>query len=487
MYYSYLCREFDTELILFKKEHVNDDFYMTTPYSARCGPFVRPRFSRLTLVCINQGSEFSVDRFPLCERIEYEPKVKEKTHAHFHKQIGLFQPDPFYVYINDTLTTMYGIRPRPFSLNMVLQSQSLDSYHCVSRLHGTVRTGGSGGSGVLLVTVFLDEPLHSLPLPITSDVNLWDQREAVAWLRENDIEYSLDSHSYPSYQVFRLLGGYFLPFRSVGFRSQRMMYQLYERYARYLQEYTNYYFSRFVAGRTDDYDLYQVIQEFVDATFVIDPQFDHYLNTAPVSRRFEQASVLADPVTRTIRVNSETTVKKLVYHLVNQFQFRKTSLIEYSREPYMRNYYLTATDFDSHKGQQILVSRPVFEMYLSYQPRLYGTSVIDPDRVGPYIWYGTIEEYSPRTRYLVQPISYWNQIIYLFNEWNTSHVNKWTDDVRERTDRVHFHSVIWKPDYQDYLYVPYGYSSSSVNVPACSIVWKNVEQKSCIVQLMIPL
>jgi hypothetical protein len=121
-----------------------------------------------------------------------------------------------------------------------------------------------------------------------------------------------------------------------------------KKFARYLVEYTMWFFSKYLNSSGKDISDKNVA-EFAQKYFQVDPDFI-YKNK--ISKTFTENNSF----TRNgkIIVHTEETIKRLVYVLRLNIQRDEDNILQYHSRTVIKNFYVDITDFNKYDGQVIL-------------------------------------------------------------------------------------------------------------------------------------
>jgi hypothetical protein len=135
-------------------------------------------------------------------------------------------------------------------------------------------------------------------------------------------------------------------------------YNTNKKLARYLIEYTLWFFSKYLHDSGKDTSD-KSVAEFAREYFKIDPNFI-YKNT--ISKKFEETNSFIR--NSKIIVNTEETIKRLVYVIRLNIQRDVQNILQYHSRNIIKNFYIDITDFNKHNGQVILVGEESVEKWI---------------------------------------------------------------------------------------------------------------------------
>jgi hypothetical protein len=121
-----------------------------------------------------------------------------------------------------------------------------------------------------------------------------------------------------------------------------------KKFARYLVEYTMWFFSKYLKSSGKDISDKNVA-EFAQKYFQLDPDFI-YKNK--ISKTFTENNSFTK--NGKIIVHTEETIKRLVYVLRLNIQRDEDNILQYHSRTVIKNFYVDITDFNKYDGQVIL-------------------------------------------------------------------------------------------------------------------------------------
>ena len=500
LFYSFLCHHYQKTLVLFDKNgtKTEDYFYLSHPYYKR--HFTNDiHYPDMIFICINQGQEFSYSKHPPCELIY---RKKEENEYVLSDRV-------LYHHVQEHLSLMY--QKQYHTVPYAPISQSVDSLGYVSFIH--IDQG----------TVFILDPLHSLPCKTNNKVDCWDEKQIDVFFADKNEKDTVEEYYYSGYRGYKFeknKRSYFLPIERNEHDSLLEKYQSFEKIARYLIQYTIYLFSHYcknkgitsfkneqgilyseedIEAKADEdklqeeddsdkeeeekddsderADIYSMIVQFVDEYSEINEAHQY----AKVSRKLDLQSIEFIKNGK-LQYTSELLRKKAIYSLLQEYKKSPLLFFNYANEPFMRNYFLSAVDFTTYPMHQIVEYNEVsqFEHFIqSRNDNNYPIFNSIQIQKGPYFLSLLIKE-CKHSFFLMQPISSIAHGINVYEKWVEKRMNiGWnTENMKEHT-HPHIHQLIWNNPIQ-YEYIPTIHPHS----PFFSIL---KEKEQYLLQVMLPM
>jgi hypothetical protein len=455
----FLSRHYKIHLFFAKKEGMSRDVFFWTDIKPHSERYIlsEPEYTHFAMIILNKGTEFNNLREPMCEVIELEERLADKT------RVCLFPvSDPLYNTLVQTINNMYGpkiIRGMP-EFKSPIVSQTINEHGLVSWLHTETESYA------------VMEPLCSLDLPLFHAVHLSTQVGTKSEMYKKWKGRYITQEGYT----------YFVPHEEHHDTYKTKLYRWYDVSSRYLMEYTVYAFSRYASTHGHSLtrmvmnDIYTLMVEFAVAVFQFDPsvcdtlfQVSPYLLTSNRYYNYE-----ANKIT----IPSDDIRKKLMYRLVHDIKANIEQVAVYGSEHNMHHYYISPLDFTDLPSHHILKETRVFLSYLSHPPHVtHGYVTIQPFAVQPYILFKSFTPF-PAQRYLLQPVVSLSQATFLHDEWKRHHINRWRDSEFKLGDTM-CHKLVWTSPNSTKMY-----EAESMDAPLCSFI--NTKH-GLFVHVMLPL
>jgi hypothetical protein len=428
-YYSYLCRYFNIDLIFFKKDDVNSEFYLYHPpyyhqYQSLEFTPSDPKNHKppktVIGVVINQGTENRFEDVPICEllftfQVTNSTVVNDKLINPPKEDELSFEFDQGLVgYTNYSISKMYLKKTIEIKINvagyylpgtsLVIVNQQINSKGIVQWL--TV----SPEDKKIQYTIYLPEPIHSLPIPTVENIPI-HLYEITASLTSYGLEIIDKSSVYHNYKGVVMKAEtnitYFFITDIVKEENKLSDFIRYQRFARYLNEYTSFLFSTFIneqkrlqtnirflqtkitepntntpEEQTDfttefikvnsqlkikeplsDETIYKYINLFIQEDVNEDEILFNRLHlTKPLVRVLNKIFIGNDDVK--LVVPNEIVKKKLYYMLLQEYKTNKDKLVDYHNEVNMRNFFMIPDDFTFYPFHQIM-NKETFQSFIS--------------------------------------------------------------------------------------------------------------------------
>ena len=445
VYCSFLSRMYDTHLFFFTKQGMksqSDEFYLIPPsYKHEC-TLIKENYSTTTLVCLNPGSDLNRLEYPLCELIvRYNRDSKPKN--------ILTPTNTDHDLWKSTLRNMYGVKERTLPLQKeILKHISINENGHVSWLH-TIE----GSMAVL-------EPMHSINMSLSDAIKVWSPQLLNTFLENNSFEVLKEEYTYFQYngKLIQKDGyTYFLPTFIRPKSNEKLIYDWYEKTSRYLIEYTQFSFSKYIHEKqinTQD-QLYETIYEFSEKIFRINENVCK--DPFPVSRKFKEHNKYYNETH--ITIPSLTVKKKIIYYLLQEYNINKERLLIYHKEHYMRNYYVKISDLNIYSNTLILYNQNAFLLYVKHQHDTIkqGRTGVYIEAVQPYILFKTIPELNA-SKFIMQPVESISHAFSVYQSWSTNKVNTWRIDTINNQP-IHYDELIWSNE-STYKFTSSGYMGS---------------------------
>ena len=454
MYYSFLSRVYQMEIILFeKRDYKSSDFYLSHP------PY-KYNYQRYNIyptvvgVVLHQGSEFDRRDHPMCELLITTDILDDVTKTITEKSYTLNESKE---YIIASLRELYNLSIVTCNIYQYpIQSQVVNSYGmttCVTILYNGTE-----------YPILLVEPIHSLPVKTITTIHVWSKDDVNAIIKLHDIHNEIKSYGiYRGYQFIYNHITYFLPISSNEETNTMETYITYEKRARYFKEYTCYLFSKFIhnyQSKIQLQSLYEIsLQNHLseDETEELKGLLDNVkkeleeldinedLNSSTIYGYIDKfcSTIHNDgtfviPIDRTIqniefKFHNDIVRKKLVYMLLLEYKTNKDELLSYYKSKTLHNYYIYPYDFDTKENHQIMIKNS-FVTYVEHQedgiakghteffPNFIKRSVVTIQK-NPYVLYKKFHECQHITSWLIQPVSSLNQACFLTQKWNERNTN----------------------------------------------------------------
>jgi hypothetical protein len=514
VFYSFLCRVYNINIILFCKNGVQNKnhFYLGLPRYA-LSPTYSTSYNETVIVVINQGNEFNTSLYPLCEQVAVIPYDATIVPV-WSRHMAVWNTSPFVDYIHKTQQELYGVTmyplPEPFSKHtppkpnhppptyqsselspslsppalsppalsppdpFTIVYQTLDEYGHVSWLHsnkGSIRCM---------------DPIHSQFLPtLSSDIIFYWKTMAIHKLFQVATDV-IPTHygDYNGYTMEIDSHRYFFPVKYTP-NTTLHDYRLFEKTSRYLQEYVLHGFSAYLNDHPGipPENMFAEMDAFASDFFTFtgyDNDTDYIQNASTVKRDFSDTNYFYDG--KHLTIPSDYVSKKLMYVLVNAYRTQRPRLLQYHTEPRMHNYYVHVWDFIPHPQHRIINGESAYLTYATHRSDTiqHGSNVIRPAETNPYVLYLTTP-IRHATRWLMQYVSSVNEALVRYDRWMQHRVNRFDpDDEWEGSDG--FHQVVWSSE-STFTYYPYELDADDHAL--LSIV--HVSKDRCLVQVMLPM
>lgn len=475
VFYSFLCRMYSMNIILFCKNGVRneDHFYLSLPRYA-LSPTYSMTYEKTVGIVINQGNEFNKSKYPLCEQVaitSFEPSIV------WMNNMVRWIKNPFVGYIHKTQQELYGVTMYQPPELFHSTHQTLDEYGHVSWLHterGSIRCM---------------TPIHSQWLPLLSSdhITYWTEKDITDIHKLLQITTDIIPTQYGDYKGETLEIDNHTYFFPTEYKPSTTLqdYRLFEKTSRYLQEYVQYGFSKYLSDHPDipSENMFAEMDAFATDFFVItgeDNDSTYIQQSKTVQRDFSLTNGLYDGEHLTIP--SEYVRKKLMYVLVNAYRSQRNKLLHYHNETNMNNYYVHVWDCIAYPYHHIVTGESAYLTYATHRSDTikHGSHVLRPTSVNPYVLYVT-QSIRNKTSWLMQYVSSVNEALVRYDRWIKHRVNHFNpDDEWEGPDG--FHQIVWSNE-STFTYYPYLLDTHDHAV--LSII--HVSDDKCIVQVMLPM
>ncbi len=480
---------FNCRIFIFERNLENPKGFLSCPHFVQRYYSLQDEYKDKKCVFIYQhmGSEFDKAEYPQCEIIikvpkeNYEKPEKDEMKCLFSPKSKIIQR------IAKHYEEMYkdlSLDNIKVDLKSTIIGQGVDIYGKTRYLELQLKDGKT-------ITIHTD-PLPSFPVkrvfsyfPVSKKIlDSFIKEEEIS---EDDLEWKIVNEKKVGVSGRKFGVSFYIPVKPIKTEekeessklissptfidnfSQLEVYNEMKRNARYLTEYFLYGFSLFLSNYeykkkttkhsdiliaellNSNSETVNKIESFIEEKCIIDPDVK-YNTKEDFPREYKLDSKL--------RIEDKDTLSRLIYILRLELKNNPETIIEYSKLPYIRNYYKDPSDFDESKDHLIILGDVQYDRWISSQKMDYnGSNTIEfisiPDKiltdakkdleaemkeekkkdnkfisrkVNKIVLLKHMESplriFSIRgKKYILQPVPELMYIPYVINEWKTKKIN----------------------------------------------------------------